>query len=667
MYRYLANGEEAEDYKVTWDLSNADFSTGNTIVTVNGKVELLGKEYPVTAKIRVTAALKAARNLAINKASENHDIPKLSQSPTNTSDRLGSINNGVNGDGNNTNERWTNWNERDLTVNGQPKGAYVQFDWENKYDIDRLDLWLFTDSAYSRIPKKVEISYKNDKGEYGIVTHSNTTEVSYISGETTYLLNKVINTDSIRIYMQQPEVGKCIGLTEVNIYQHNPKVTANTINTLSEIKLDGDLLEGFDSNKNEYTVNLNLLPDRIEATATDNAAVTILPIYNNKSLITVMAEDGSKSIYTVNYVLPQAKEYNVTVNSTEGGSVVGDGKYVEGKEAILVAIENNGYKFLGWFDKDDNKVSSDKTYRFVVSADALLTAKFEKVTTPGEPGNPEVDKTLLGLVINYAEEVKANGALENIVPAVVSEFEAALENAKVILANQNSTEVQMDEASKRLISVIHMLDFKKGYKVQLKKLVGMINASEESKYTTSTWSVLESELEKANKVVADENAMEVEVKEAYNKLIEAFLDLRLIPNKSMLEELLNKAEDIDTSKYTRASVNRFNENLDNAKAVLSNEDATEEDVKEAAQGLELALASLELAQAGTENNDVSDSKDNNNKGNTNSTNNNSEKGNSNSKLPSTGSPVAPFVIMLGSLGVIVLGAIMLRGKSRLKR
>lgn len=114
--------------------------------------------------------------------------------------------------GEDVNERWTNWRERTLISEiGEPKGAYVQFDWNNKYNIDRLDLWLFTDNLSARIPKKVEISYKNENGEYVVQSHTNTTEVSHSAGETTYFLDKSINTDSIRIYMQQPQVGNCIG------------------------------------------------------------------------------------------------------------------------------------------------------------------------------------------------------------------------------------------------------------------------------------------------------------------------------------------------------------------------------------------------------------------------------------------------------------------------
>ncbi|MPQ43835.1 glycoside hydrolase family 2 TIM barrel-domain containing protein [Clostridium tarantellae] len=360
---YLADGGDSEDFIVTWDMENADFTTPDTNVVVNGTVQLLGKTYPVTANVRVVEALKAASNLALN-SSSNSDVPTLSQSCTNPSDSLASINNGVKNNGNSTNERWTNWNERSETVNGEPKGAYVQLDWENKYDIDRLDLWLFTDNGFSRIPKKVEISYRNENGEYVVAPHTNTTEVSYSAGETTYFLDNVINTDSIRVYMQQPEVGKCIGLTELAVYEYVPQTSANTTNTLSEIKLNGKALEGFDSATNEYTVNVEALPETVEAVGNENAAITVLPVHNNKSIIVVRSESGAKNTYTINYVV-QEPEQSADVNG-DGIVNVGDLSIVSKNVGSVVSgnelSEKSDINRDGVVDSKDIQIVMDKMF-----------------------------------------------------------------------------------------------------------------------------------------------------------------------------------------------------------------------------------------------------------------------------------------------------------------
>lgn len=393
VYGYYANGSKSEELAVNWDLDGVDFTKENTIVKVNGTVELLDKTYPVTASIRIVPALKAARNLAIN-SPENNDVPKLSQSCKSISDNLNSINNGTTNGGEDVNERWTNWKERELTENGEPKGAYVQFDWKNKYDIDCLDMWLFTDNASARIPNKVQISYKDTDGKYKVVTHTNTTEVPHSVGVTTYKLDEVINTDSLRVYMQQPKAGNCIGLTEVKVYEHVPHENLKTGNKLSSILLDGQELEGFNPETNEYTINLESLPERVEAIANsdDNSSVTILPISGNKSVIIVKAEDGSENIYTINYVLPK---YDVTINDAEGGSVSGAGTYTKGDEVTLVATANKGYKFIGWFDANGNLVSDKTTYTFIVNENTNLIPKFEKLQEPTpnpEPTDPSAPK-----------------------------------------------------------------------------------------------------------------------------------------------------------------------------------------------------------------------------------------------------------------------------------
>ena len=279
----------------------------------------------------------------------------------------------------------------------------------------------------------------------------------------------------------------------------------------------------------------------------------------------------------------------------------------------------------------------------------------------------EVDKLFLGIVIEYSEEVKANGALENVVPAVVKEFEEALENAKTVFADKTATEAEVDKASKRLVNAIHMLEFKKGDKEQLEKLVTIINALDESQYIPSTWSKVQAELEEANKVIADENAMEAEVKDAYNKLIKAYLDLRLIPDKSRLEELINKVESIDESKYTVESVNELKAKLKEVRVVLDNKEATQEEVDEASNGLELALGNLELAQGndnnGNNNNGSNGNTDNN--GNNNNTNNGDTesdgngKGNNSNNLPATGDAVSSTEIIILAVLLIAGGAIII--------
>ncbi len=237
--------------------------------------------------------------------------------------------------------------------------------------------------------------------------------------------------------------------------------------------------------------------------------------------------------------------------------------------------------------------NSEATKEMVNSAVSALRIAIDSLVKE-DIDTPEADKTLLTIVVEYAEEVKANGALEDVVPVVVKEFEEALKEAKDILADEKATKAQVDEATERLVKVIHMLEYKKGDKTELIKLVEVINALDESKYTTATWEALQVELEKANKVIEDENAMEEEVSKTYESLGKAFANLKLAADKSKLEKLVSELEAKDLSKYTTGSVTKFNTELDNSKAILSNKEATQEQIDEGYNKLIMAYLELRL-------------------------------------------------------------------------
>ncbi|MBS7217066.1 MAG: FIVAR domain-containing protein, partial [[Clostridium] spiroforme] len=83
------------------------------------------------------------------------------------------------------------------------------------------------------------------------------------------------------------------------------------------------------------------------------------------------------------------------------------------------------------------------------------------------------------------------------------------------------------------------------------------------------------------------------VNNAYSELVTAFLNLRLIPDKSLLEDLINKAEGLDKANYTKATFDGLTKALDEAKVVFENPNATQEEVDSAKDVLAKALAGLQ--------------------------------------------------------------------------
>ena len=201
----------------------------------------------------------------------------------------------------------------------------------------------------------------------------------------------------------------------------------------------------------------------------------------------------------------------------------------------------------------------------------------------------KTNKTALAIAIEMAE----NASLENVVPAVVEEFNAALENAQTIYVNDNATQEEVDNAFTRLASVMHMLEFYKGNKELLQKQVDLINDLESNKYIESTWNAMLPVLEKANEVLGNENAMQEEVDEVYSELVRAFINLRLKPNKDLLSGLINQANGLNRANYTSASLKAVDDVMEKANAILNNPEATKEEVETAISALTKALASLE--------------------------------------------------------------------------
>ena len=202
------------------------------------------------------------------------------------------------------------------------------------------------------------------------------------------------------------------------------------------------------------------------------------------------------------------------------------------------------------------------------------------------------DKTALQIAIDLANAI-TDEDLANVVPAVADEFKAARDEANAIYNDLTASQEEVNNAFDRLASAMHMLDFVKGDKTALKAFIDKVSGLEADKYTEATWTPFNDALVAANNVYNDENAMQEEVNTTYQELVTAFLNLRLIPDKSLLEDLINKAEGLNLASYSKATVQVVNDALANAKNVLANENATQKDVDNAKATLEKAINSLE--------------------------------------------------------------------------
>lgn len=92
---------------------------------------------------------------------------------------------------------------------------------------------------------------------------------------------------------------------------------------------------------------------------------------------------GGESIYADQFI-PVDERTSVSVScdltNVEAGIVYGTGVYAHGDVALLRAVANEGYKFVGWYD-GESLLDDGLTYEFITKDNRALTAKFAEIST----------------------------------------------------------------------------------------------------------------------------------------------------------------------------------------------------------------------------------------------------------------------------------------------
>ena len=171
-------------------------------------------------------------------------------------------------------------------------------------------------------------------------------------------------------------------------------------------------------------------------------------------------------------------------------------------------------------------------------------------------------------------------------------FDKELTEANAVYNDENAMQEEVNNAYSELVTAFLNLRLKAD-KSALQAFVDYVNDVDSSKYTETTWKMFEAKLNEANVVLKDENATQVEVDSAYNELVKAYLDLRLKPNKDLLEDLINQANGLNVANYTKATFDGLTKALNEAKVVFENPNATQKEVDNAKATLEKAINSLE--------------------------------------------------------------------------
>lgn len=549
---YYTDGT-VKDLAVAWQEYNKELLLQEGVFEVTGVVD--GVDIIAKANIRVSSEVVKGDNIA--RARNGYDLPMAIASYTNdttvdaaSQDSIEKVNDGlIEHNPSAANNRWSNWKRTDKHTNEWVGIMFGVADPLERY-INNLEVDFFEDNG-TKIPSNITIQYYvgNEIVKPSNPAHVLKEESSPLNDDNNWrdVTNLVANPtstsgsatnyytfDMVKTYALRIKMDAQtnMGLGITEIKAFEERVVLNNDFEVKSIKANGNDLEGFNPETLDYSLTLK----------NDEALPEItVDVNNNASVTTVYTvESSEKSTYSIN-----------------------------GKEKIDVVI---------------------------TSEDGLKEVKYTiSITREAGDGESTVDKSLLQYTIEYAEEVKADGALEGVVPAVVREFNAALEQAKIVLANEKATEAEVDAITNRLLNAIWMLEFKGGDKETLKANIELAEKLNEKDYTKESWAKLQEELTIAKEVYEDENALAADIEDATNNLKDAINSLvKKDVNKELLQGLVDMISELNSDEYIDSTWKNIEKVLESANEILVNEDATQEQVDTAYDNLLRAYLELRL-------------------------------------------------------------------------
>ncbi|MCA6775336.1 FIVAR domain-containing protein [Enterococcus mundtii] len=223
---------------------------------------------------------------------------------------------------------------------------------------------------------------------------------------------------------------------------------------------------------------------------------------------------------------------------------------------------------------------------------------------PEEPINPPIVPPIIPPVVetNYSvlEDlfVQAQAIdVSNYLSSSVSTFVYERRVSERMLADQNSTQAQVDTQVSRLRQAMDQL-VRKGDSSALKETIKQAESIDRERYTEATVATLDSVLEEAKQLVSTDEHTQETVDRMNRRLSRAINQLEEKPSMDLalleLERLITHAGTLNREDYTSASYDQFNHVLTDVKALIGEADLSEEEVIEGRKRLEEAIAQLEL-------------------------------------------------------------------------
>ena len=328
-------------------------------------------------------------------------------------------------------------------------------------------------------------------------------------------------------------------------------------------------------------------------------------------------------------------QFTITATAGNGGKIAPTGatKVYKGTSKAFTITPNDGYH-VDSLTVDGTAVDVVTEYTFSdVTANHTIAVTFAKDAMT-------VAKENLLAAINTANEKLAQ--TDAYTPASLEALQNAVDEAQTVYNKADATQTEVDNAKANVEAKIAALKEKadkSALRLAVKAAEG--EAALTDKYTEESIAALQTAIDAANRVLADDNATQAEVDaqvEAVNAAKAALEEKKAPVVKEELEKAVADATEVvgATDKYTEASLAALQSAIDAANAVLQNSDATQDEIDAAVQAVKEARAALKAKDDDKkdDSNKDDDKKDDNNGSDNNGGNNN---GNANNGSNNNGS------------------------------
>lgn len=328
-------------------------------------------------------------------------------------------------------------------------------------------------------------------------------------------------------------------------------------------------------------------------------------------------------------------QFTITATAGNGGKIAPTGatNVYKGTSKAFTITPNDGYH-VDSLTVDGTAVDVVTEYTFSdVTANHTIAVTFAKDAMT-------VAKENLLAAINTANEKLAQ--TDAYTPASLEALQNAVDEAQTVYNKADATQTEVDNAKANVEAKIAALK-EKADKSALRLAVTAAEgeAALTDKYTEESIAALQTAINEANAVLADNNATQAEVDaqvEAVNAAKAALEEKKAPVVKEELEKAVADATEVvgATDKYTEASLAALQSAIDAANAVLQNSDATQDEIDAAVQAVKEAKAALKAKDDNKkdDSNKGDDKKDDNNGSDNNGGNNN---GNANNGSNNNGS------------------------------